>query len=263
MPDGSDTELRGKDLEEFLAQRICMNCNQYFPAYLNEPTEYGVCLLDKDFEPYIEEIMEDDFSSCQELIDGKRFDGNREVCEEFIPVEYIEIDLDLDPERVDALSRDELKDYFWEQLVAKQNISVEAMINELKSSDSEKKEQMVKTLGDLSSSGNKEAFQVLLSYLKSLPVVKTIEDTHHKVEILKTMKDDPDLLAFLSEELYRTPSNNTTRQWITAIFDYMKESSLSQAKEALEKIAADKEHFSHRLRKKAKDIIDFKIRWGV
>lgn len=59
-------------------ERICFNCIHFFPAS-ERMTEYGACLVDKDFDPYlvdkdfdpyIEALLENfNFASCQDLID--------------------------------------------------------------------------------------------------------------------------------------------------------------------------------------------------
>ena len=75
------------------SERICFNCNQFLPASMNEATEFGICLMDEVFEPYIEELLENsNFASCQDLIDYKKFPGEREACEHFEESESIEID---------------------------------------------------------------------------------------------------------------------------------------------------------------------------
>ncbi len=62
------------------------------------------------------------------------------------------------------------------------------------------------------------------------------------------------LIPYLINELYNTPSNNTTRQWITAIFKFLEHSPKEKIREPLEKMIKDKK-FSHRLKKKMKDIL--------
>ena len=39
-------------------ERICFNCNVFFPASMDENMEYGICLNDKEFEPFIDELLE-------------------------------------------------------------------------------------------------------------------------------------------------------------------------------------------------------------
>ncbi len=75
-------------------ERICFNCSYFFPAS-DEITEYGICLEDNEFDPYIEEMLENlNFNSCQALIDKKKFLGGKEACEKFEETEIIELDDD-------------------------------------------------------------------------------------------------------------------------------------------------------------------------
>lgn len=265
MQDENGEELQEMSLEELQDLKICMNCNYYVPSPDDEPTEFGICLFDGSFDPYVEEILEEgDFSSCQDLVDEKEFNGNRDICEEFVPAEFIAIDLDIDREEIESLSKEDLREYFSQALLEKCFVPVEELSRRLDHPQRDKRKEAVKALKGLwMFHHNKEALEALKTYLKELPVVETIEDVHHKIEVLKDMeRDDGELLAFLVEELYKTPSNNTTRQWISAIFDFLSDSSLPEAEEALEKIGEDTKNFSHRLRKKAKGIIDYKTRWG-
>lgn len=74
-------------------ERICFNCNQFFPSSMDEPTEYGICLSDGDFEPFIEELLEkSNYSSCQNLINSKKFPGECKGCENYEEIESAEID---------------------------------------------------------------------------------------------------------------------------------------------------------------------------
>lgn len=61
-----------------------MNWHSYYPDRLDEPTEFGICLNDIDFDPYIDELLKkQNFHCCKELIAGKRLDENKEACEDF------------------------------------------------------------------------------------------------------------------------------------------------------------------------------------
>ena len=59
-----------------ILEAICFNCNQFFPTIMDEPTEFGICLNDQAFEPFIDELLENPkTASCQELIHCKKFSG--------------------------------------------------------------------------------------------------------------------------------------------------------------------------------------------
>lgn len=75
-------------------ERVCFNCNYFFPSR-TEASEYGICLEDQDFEPFIDELIEDlNYSCCQELIRVKEFPGDKDACNKYEEVEIIEIDGD-------------------------------------------------------------------------------------------------------------------------------------------------------------------------
>lgn len=53
---------------------------------------FGVCLNDPAFEPFVKEILENgDFSNCYDLYLEKRFDGDKEPCDQFAEIEEAEI----------------------------------------------------------------------------------------------------------------------------------------------------------------------------
>jgi len=37
--------------------RKCSNCASFFPASMEDATEFGICLNDEEFEPFIEELL--------------------------------------------------------------------------------------------------------------------------------------------------------------------------------------------------------------
>ena len=80
-------------MKKEVIERICFNCNQFFPASMDEETEYGICLKDGDFEPFIDELLENsNYSSCQNLVNTKKFLGERKGCENYEEIESIEIE---------------------------------------------------------------------------------------------------------------------------------------------------------------------------
>ena len=72
-------------------ERVCYNCNSFFPD-CDEITEYGICLQDDAFEPFVDELFEMDYSSCRDLVEAKKFLGSRDVCEKYEEIEIEEID---------------------------------------------------------------------------------------------------------------------------------------------------------------------------
>lgn len=70
------------------SERICANCRSFFPDSLGF-TDFGICLADPAFEPYIDELIDHgNFDVCRQLIEKKRFSGDREACPEYDEVDF-------------------------------------------------------------------------------------------------------------------------------------------------------------------------------
>jgi hypothetical protein len=249
-------------------EKVCWNCNHFFPATMGEATEFGICLNDEEFEPFIEELLENsNYAPCQDLIDRKKFEGDREACEEFEEMESIEIDDNtplgrelsrliearkLTPETFEeALLEEQIRNIDWTTM------PVEQYEAQLKDPALEKRRKAISSLGAMISLGNKEAFVALFKSLKGLPPPETIQDVHFKKEILRHLDRSETrevLLPYLIDELYRISSNNTTRQWISDIFRFLEYSPIELVREPLEQMMKDK-RFSYRLKQKMKNIL--------
>lgn len=93
--DGQHEEDDGQDKEDDgQLEPTCFDCNNFFPDLLSSmPTEFGICLNDKAFDPFIEEMLDNEnFECCRELIQEKRFDGNCDTCEDFEQCETIDLE---------------------------------------------------------------------------------------------------------------------------------------------------------------------------
>ncbi|MCD4747543.1 MAG: hypothetical protein K8R58_14705 [Bacteroidales bacterium] len=262
--------------EEFELTRICCNCNNFFPAELPGPSDYGICLNDKEFEPFIEEIVDNEnLDCCKELIEQKKFRDDKEACENYSEVE-IDDDIGVDDESVlgqivsSSFKNGEFDKETFEQLLFEEQVlnidfstlPTDKYVEKLKSSDPVIIGQGINSLGGLIYQGNKTAFKDLFQYLKSLPTIKTVDDVHLRMDILHQLSNNNfrDLLTkFLIDEIYNTPSNNTTRQWFTRIFTFFTSCPKEDILEPLENMLKDK-RFSYRLKQKIKDVLD-EIEW--
>jgi hypothetical protein len=138
-----------------------------------------------------------------------------------------------------------------------ETVPIDKQVTKLKSKDPLKREEAISNLSGLIAFGNTKALNELLNYFISLPPARSIENVRHKIELLKKLghrDKNIDLLPHLIDELYQTSSNNTTRQWISAIFEYLKSLPLEQVQKPLEKMLKDKK-FSYRLKNKMKEIL--------
>jgi hypothetical protein len=235
---------------------------------MKEATEFGICLNDEEFEPFIDELLENsNYDSCKDLINSKKFDGEQEACEEFEEMESIEIDDNspLGRELSRLIKAGELTPEIFEQALLEEQIRnidwtimpVDQYEAQLKHRDPESRRKAISSLYGMISLGNKEAFRVLFNFFKELPAPKTIKEVHFKKEILRHLERSETrtiLLPYLIDELYRTVSNNTTRQWITDIFRFLEYSPLELVREPLEKMMKEK-RFSYRLKQKIKNIL--------
>jgi hypothetical protein len=247
-------------------EKICLNCGAFFPASFDLPDDFGICLNDPEFDPFVDDILDhEDFTSCQELVERKKFNGEREACSDFEPAEDIEIEDDtplgrelkrlMDAGQLNAdtfgqaLSEDQVRNIDWTQM------PVDRQKDQLKHPDTQ--DRAVKSLGGMISLGNREAFMALSQFLKDLPPPSTIQEVHFRKDILaylRRSKEKGALLPFLMDALYRTPSNNTTRQWISDILKFMEDLPFEQVCGPLERMIRDK-RFSYRLKRKMKYVL--------
>ncbi|GJQ47676.1 hypothetical protein KsCSTR_05800 [Candidatus Kuenenia stuttgartiensis] len=255
-------------MKKEIMERICFNCNVFFPASMDGNTEYGICLNDKEFEPFIDELLENfNYSSCQNLVDTKKFSGERNGCEDYEEMEFIEMDntsgLSNELKRLSEtgeLDFEALKEWLLYEQVKNINwatMPVDRYVRQLQSPLEKDRNAGISSLGGMISLGNKEAFMELLKYFSKLPPTKTLEEVYLKKEVLRHLvRDDmkSQILPYIINELYNTPSNNTTRQWITAIFEFLSHSPKDKIREPLEKMLKDK-RFSYRLKEKMKNIL--------
>jgi hypothetical protein len=250
-------------------ERLCCNCNSSFPS---EPvsSEHSICLHDPEFEPFLDDILErQDFGRCSELVKLKRFDWDQEACPDFDPVEDIEVELS--PEAVTEL----------EDLAARGELTVEAvqgvlLENTMKRADwreapvapyvdavnrartAEQRDAALNHLGWLVANGNRAAFDALCDLLRNQEPPATLSQTHFKQELLHYLRFSSeyrnDLADLLVDDLFRTPSNNQTRGWYTAVFRFFECSAPELADECLGRILGSP-RFSYRIKRRVREII--------
>ncbi len=82
-----------KEDEEETQELICIDCTHFYPAVLNKSTEFGFCLNDEAFQPFLEKIVEkENLECCRELIEKKKFRGDRAACRDYSEGEIFEFD---------------------------------------------------------------------------------------------------------------------------------------------------------------------------
>lgn len=258
--------MKNEDIE-----RICFNCNYFFPASMEELTEFGICLNDKDFDPFVDQLLGDsNYSCCQDLIDTKKFTGNREACPDFSEAEIgetIEIDENSEFGRdlISSIKSGNFNTKKLEELLVEEQIRnidfktlpIDTYSKQLRSPRSEERDAAISSLGALIARENRAAFQELFTFLKQLPPLETIEDVHLKKDILRCLEysvSSTALTELLLDELNNTPSSNTTRQWISAILRFLERRPVGEIREPLERMLR-KNRFSYRLKQKIKTLL--------
>ena len=260
------------NFDEFELLKVCTNCHCAFPS---EPfaSDFAICLNDPELEPYLDEILEkQDFSRCQELVKKKRFSWEQEACPDFDPVEPPDEEIPLSPQlshAVDQLVKDgNLTSETFQQAVFEDmvdridwtKVPIENYVEKLNNAKTqEAREKAIQNIGGLISRGNRAAFDALYAYLKDLPPPITVEQTHFRIEILRhlefTSKYKKKLARLLVKDLFRTPSNNTTRGWYTTVFRFFEHSSADIAEKALSPMLGSPQ-FSYRIKKRVKTIME-------
>ncbi len=76
-------------------ERICTNCHSFRPVSHGVGEEKGICLQDPGFDPYLDEIIEqDNFAGCHQLVREKMFSGERAACTLYDEFDYPEDSLE-------------------------------------------------------------------------------------------------------------------------------------------------------------------------
>ncbi len=249
-------------------KKVCSDCSAFLPFPFGELTEFGICLNDEAFDPFIDELLEGLIPDhCQSLLEKKQFVGDRPACSDFQESEIIEIEDDspfgqelrrlgesgeLTPETLErAMLEERVRWIDWKTL------PMDQYVKQLESRRSGERDAGISSLGAMIALENPAAFQALFRFLSSLPPPANIEAVHLKRKILRHLdcwKDRSSIAKILIEELGLTPSNNTTRQWISEILRFLEQCPLQMIKDPLERILVVKK-LSPGVRKRLADIL--------
>jgi hypothetical protein len=260
---GHHIRMESEELEP-----ICSNCSYFFPASMDGLFEYGICLHDKAFEPYLDELIKQyNYNSCQELVEEKKFLGDTESCEYFEELEEFEINNNSplgrelkSQKNIEKLNNDAIETaILFEQLerIDWKTIPVDNHIAQLKDADRNKQLQGVSTLGSLALLGNKHARAELIEYFKKLNPPSTLNEVHFKLEVFRHIENlgkTSDIIPCLIYELYHIQSNNTTREWISKILQYLEHCPIEMIRDPLENLLSEK-ILSYKLKTKIKNTI--------
>ena len=250
---------------------FCGNCQSSHPA---EPfqSDFAICLNDPEFEPYLDDILErQDFSRCQSLVKRKRFGWDREVCDDFDPVE--DVGEEWSPEltaiviklaeegnlTAEALEQAILVDAF--ERTDWSSAPIDRIVRELREAKTlAGRKKAVRSFGLFIGHGNKAAFDALCEYMRTLPPAETLEDKALRFEILQqleaTWEYRRELAHLLVAELLRTASNNTTRGWYSEIFYFFERKCPPEIAEEVLPPMLDSPHFSYRIKRRVRTILE-------
>lgn len=259
-------KINKEDLE-----RVCFNCVHFHCLLSVFPDgTHGICLNRPEFEPFVEELLEEeDVSRCRQLVLQGKIDGNEHVCDDFEATELFELDdaesevirgalrekdgnKKPDPEKIKNLLQGEAA---WAEI---KTGPPDAYISRLNGNNPRERREALETLKAMIALGNRGAFKALAGYLRDLPPPEALPEVHFRIRALQALAakgSRPELIPQLVAELYRTPSNNTTRQWITAVFDYLARCPAEKIRRPLTAMLKDK-RFSHRLKLKIRHILE-------
>ena len=135
--------------------------------------------------------------------------------------------------------------------------------NPLRSSCVNIQKDAISSLGGLVAMNNSEAFDLLFEYLMSLVPSQNTDTTNLMLDLLHNLhpyQNRKKLIEPLVDTLFQTESNNQTRQWYTAVFNFLENCEIEDAEKYLIKIKKSN-HFSYRIKKKIDDIIERESRF--
>ena len=237
--------------DDMIIERICTNCSYFFQdiedSKDSERWDYGVCMNNSDdFEPYVDEILETgSFSSCHELYLQNRFNGERDACEKFEEIEFVDI-----PEGTDII------DYLRHENLKNQN--VDEIAKYLYDTDVNIVKNALSAISTYVYIGNQGAFEILLNYYLSLGPAESLEDVYIRndiIDMLSRYESDRRVLEAYVNELERTPSNNTTRQLYTLLLERLYRCNNDIVFDLLKDLL-DRKKYSYKIKKRITDIME-------
>ncbi|MCD4817973.1 MAG: hypothetical protein K8S23_04735 [Candidatus Cloacimonetes bacterium] len=235
-------------------EKTCCDCEIFF---ILDDEEFGICMQDEAFSPYIDEIFESNYSTCSGLIEQKKMPFDTKACQNFSQLEESKEVITVD------LSSEKNLDLLWK--LSRENCknrNVGALKEKLHKSVGKIKEKTIEDLIGLAYFENKEAFELLIEYFKQLPPPTILKEVHYKKYLFTKFKSMPSsfakekiLIPILVNELETIKSNNTTKSWIAEILDFFKHRPYEMVNEQIEKLLENKK-FSHRLKKRFREVLE-------
>lgn len=228
--------------------RVCQNCNHFIqdPSDLTSSLSLGICALNEVFEPYLEDIFEEgDFSGCWDLYVEHRFTGEREPCDDYDEVQFAE-------------DGEEALDYEGERILEQiRDTNVDEAVKYLHSDNFQYVRRAFYAIEKYVRLGNKSAQKALLEFYRNLGPAAALDDVHLRVQMINTISSadiETDLISIYIDELFRTPSNNTTRQLYTVILEKLGQYSFGEIGDPILNLLEKKE-FAPKMRQRLLDLL--------
>ncbi len=233
------------NIEEFMkedtgedVERSCELCSYFFQ---DTESYLGICFKKDDvFEPYLEDMFDGDLSKCHDLFVEKRYDGSNMICDDYEPSEIIDAD----------------EAEMYEQSEKMKKANADDLIS-LLYTDKYPLDTVLANVFHYVCLGNISSYKGLITYYKSLGPADNLEEVHRRVKIVEHLNhyDSPEenIYAYINE-LYRTPSNNTTRQLYTCILDCLRHYPVELVDKPLSKLLKEKK-YGQKLTDKILDVI--------
>jgi hypothetical protein len=184
-------------------EAVCQYCECFFQDNADYETGLGICSMMPEFDEFMDTIIEENtFESCLDLYQSKRFDGSTNTCENFKEIQELTQD-----------ERDEL--VYTKSIENLQRADPSGVRDQLFNSKLDDQTKIVKYLDKYVRFGNERVFNLILEYLKSLPVANTLDYVNHRLVVIEVLSAYPEHSLWAApfvEELFRTPSNQTTRR---------------------------------------------------
>lgn len=241
-------------------QNYCFNCNHFFSDPKDFDSGFGICFNKSDvFEDFYDEIFEEgEFSSCMELYDQERFDGSNAPCKDF----------DISSCGTEGETDDKSRKLTEEEETLVLNVLIKASLRgkimeedffrKIETGSDDEASDVFSTLQFLLADKDSLARKKLIKYFKETGPFDNIKDIRRRTEligILRYIRDEKTVIELFINELYKTPSNNTTRQLYNAIFRYFQQCKLENLEEPLLEYI-DKSKCSYRIKKRILGILD-------
>ncbi len=259
-------------MEQDNSNKVCCRCTNFLFLDAENNSDFGICLRDEAFDPYIDELMEDlNYESCKELVEEKKMLNDTAACEHYEEAMIIDLDGGLIEENETEVSEkprtltidlSKIEEFF-ENLDWK-TVPIDKHVKKLQSPDKKKQMEAFSSLSFFANQGNEEASHIVMEYFKNLPAPVTLDEIHYKMDVFNKVanaKYESALIPILVEELRRIESNNRTRQWITKILDFLRKSPFELINKPLVNLLKERK-FSYKMKNRIEEVILYSMEYS-